>query len=51
MTRLLIVVVLPFCMVAKFSTTLVRDIGRSFRYAWLDAMSEVESAKQHWDDD
>lgn len=48
MNRALIVAVLPFAMLFGFISVLIRDIGRAFKYAWLEAMIELESAKRDW---
>jgi hypothetical protein len=31
-----------------FFSTLVREIGRAIRYAYLDARIEIEAARQMW---
>lgn len=43
-----VVITVPFFMVGGFVLVLVRDIGRAFRNAWLEAMMELESARQYW---
>ena len=48
MIKTLIVVALPFAMLFVFVSVLVRGIGRAFKYAWLEAMIEFESAKRAW---
>lgn len=36
-------IVLPFVLAYAFASTLAREIGRAFRYAWLDAKIEITS--------
>lgn len=48
MNKTLIVIVLPFAMLFGFVSVLVRDIGRAFKYAWFEAMIELEAAKRDW---
>jgi hypothetical protein len=48
MIKLLIVFVTPIAMVIGFVDVLGREIGHAFRYAWLEAMGEWESAKRAW---
>lgn len=46
--RLFIAVALPFCVLFGFSSILVREIGNAFKYAWLEARSEIDAAKREW---
>lgn len=46
--RILIALAIPLCMVLSFCITLVKEIGGAFKYAWLDAMGELDSAKRAW---
>jgi len=46
MSKTMIVVILPFAMLFGFISVLIRDIGRAFKYAWLEALIELESAKR-----
>lgn len=43
--RWVIALAIPVCMVLGFTTTLIREIGSAFKYAWLEAMIELESGK------
>ena len=46
--RWLIAVVLPVAMVVGFISVIFREIGRAFKYAWLEAMIEFQSGKRSW---
>jgi hypothetical protein len=47
-TRTLIVIVLPACVIATFAETLFRDSCRAWRYAYLHARDEIEIAAILW---
>jgi len=48
MNKAMILVATPICMIYGFVTVLVREIGRAFKYAWLEARRNLESAKRMW---
>jgi hypothetical protein len=48
MSRVLIVIIAPIAMVVGFASVLIRDIGRAFIHAWLEARIELEAARRDW---
>ena len=48
--KTMLCVALPVFVVWAFFSTLIREIGRGFRYAWLDVRSEVASFHRYMRD-
>lgn len=48
MKRVLIVVILPLAIIFTFVSTFWREVGRAFRYAWLDVRIEIDAAAKMW---
>jgi len=46
MPKPMIIVIAPFCIAAGFLIVLVREIGRAFKYAYLEARIEFDAAKR-----
>lgn len=49
MNRKLLIVIAPVAMLAGFVTVLVREFGRAFRCAYLEARIELGAARRHWE--
>ena len=46
--RFILCIVLPFALAWSFLSVLLREIGRAFRYAWMEVRTEIAVAKVIW---